>query len=556
MSRCFAGWGWGVSVLALAFLFVTSAEAQPPADAQPPAAAAEDGAAKLPTIADEPRTIDPAASMPKELAVAATHDFSDSSLREVVAWLQDEQKLVVLLDNAALANIGLSPAEPISDRLDDAPIYLLLNRLRSLGLAWYYDDRILHITSAEVAEERATTLPYNVGDLLDAGYDPDGLIDVITTTVAPDCWEDVGGPGGVSAIGDVLFVRQSDTLQREVQGLLAALRGHGRQTFVNDPPQHQALREKLNENVTVEFLDTPLEAAIQQLADAAKADIRLDRPALRANRIREREPVTLKLTDRKLETVIQALVLDLELTWVLRDGVLWITSADEAESFLKTAVYDVRDLCRDEGEMDALIDALTTQTEPDSWEDVGGAGTIEYGKPGTLIILQQERIHRKVLELLETYRAALRTSKPRKHDEQDEDKVVTTYYRMHADVARDLSLLLPKLVRPGSWKSEALPEAPGELFVAASTPELSSGTPPVGAPANLPATSVVLSQAVLIVRQTRAAHEEIAEVIRRVETGDPQMLGGGLGGMGGMGGFGGFGSGFHSIPDAVRPSNR
>jgi hypothetical protein len=548
MSRCLAGWLWGV--VALISLSITAAVAQPPA-AQPPAAEAEDGAeAKLPTIADEPKTIDPAASMPRELAVAATHEFTDSSLREVVAWLQQEQKLVVLLDNAALANIGLSPAEPISDRLDNAPLYLLLNRLRSLGLAWYYEDKILHITSAEVAEERATTLPYNVGDLIDAGYDPEGLIDVITTTIAPDCWEDVGGPaGGISTIGDVLFLRQTDSLQREVQGLLAALRGHGRQTFVSDPPQHLALREKLNQNLAVEFLDTPLEAAIAQLADAAKADIRLDRPALRANRIREREPVTLKLTDRKLETVIQALVLDLKLTWILRDGVLWITTAEEAEAFLKTAVYDVRDLCRDEGEMDALIDALTSQTEPDSWEDVGGPGAIDSGKPGTLVILQQERIHRKVLELLETYRAALRASKPRKRGGQDENEVVTTYYRMHAEVAHDLSTLLPKLVRPDSWKSEALPQAPGELLLAASQPEFTNVDALSGIQSSGQApTMVSLPQAVLIVRQTRAAHDEIAEVIRRVEAGDVLEFGAGLGGMGG------FGGGFFSIPSDDRSS--
>lgn len=74
----------------------------------------------IPEIADSPSTVDPAVLMPANLAVRATHDFSDSSLREVVAWLEDN--LVVLLDENALAEIGLSPAEPISDRIDDAPL--------------------------------------------------------------------------------------------------------------------------------------------------------------------------------------------------------------------------------------------------------------------------------------------------------------------------------------------------------------------------------------------------------------------------------------------------
>jgi hypothetical protein len=502
---------------------------------------------QLPQIADEPKTIDPAASMPKELTVLATHDFSDSSLREAVAWLREEQKLVVLVDDGALSAIGISPAEPVSDRLDDAPLYLLLNRLRSLGLAWYFEDKILHITSADAAQQRATTLPYNVGDLLDAGYELDRLETAITETIAPADWAYVGGIGTINALGDVLFVRQTDALQREVQGLLAALRNHGRQTYVNEPQQHLALREKLRENVSVAFVDTPLETAVKQLAEQVKADIRLDAPALRRMRLREREPVSLTLTDRKLETVLQAIVLDLELTWVLRDGVLWITSAEEAEEFLKTAVYDVRDLCRDDGEMDALIEAVTTATRPDSWGDVGGPGSINSVKAGTLVIGHQGRVHREVLEMLETYRRALRESKPRQRETEFENEIVTTYYRMHADVADDLAAMLPILVRPETWKSQTRADAPGELFLVASEPQI--GMPGIRGNEENPGHEVVLPQAVLIIRQTRAAHIEIADVIRRVESGDVTDFGSGLGGMGG------FGGGFLSVPPLRRRQN-
>ena len=45
----------------------------------------------------------------------------------------------------------------------------------------------------------------------------------------------------------------------------------------------------LLENVDVNFEDTPLEAAIDQLAELADIDIRLDVPALRAANVRERE---------------------------------------------------------------------------------------------------------------------------------------------------------------------------------------------------------------------------------------------------------------------------
>ena len=70
-------------------------------DITPPAAEV-----KIPAIADEPKLIDPATVMPAKLAVAATVDLSESSLREVIEWLRNDQKLVVLSENSALTEAG------------------------------------------------------------------------------------------------------------------------------------------------------------------------------------------------------------------------------------------------------------------------------------------------------------------------------------------------------------------------------------------------------------------------------------------------------------------
>jgi hypothetical protein len=417
---------------------------------------------------------------------------------------------------------------------------LLLNRLRASGLAWYFEDDILHITSTEAAEAHLTTVPYNLGDLLDAGYNTEDLGEVIEYAIAPDSWETVGGPGVLSFLGDVMFLRHTGDAHRQVEALLAALRKHGRQTFILDPPQHLLLRQKLDDNASVDFDDTPLDTAIDALSNQLNIDIRLDVPALRDIRVRERQPVTLKLTDRSLKTVLQAMVIDFELTWILRDGVLWITSSETAEAFLKTAVYDVRDLCRDESESDALREAVVSQTNADSWDEVGGPGTIEFAQPGTLVISNQETVHMEVLKLLETYRAALRISKPRDRNALDPNEVITTYYRLHANVAQDLAMWLPKLVQPNSWSSNAQPEAKGTVTLVASPADLFGTDGQFLHAVTEQTQAIVVSRAVLIVHQTRAIHEEIAELIRRVEEGDATQ---GLGGGGG-----GFGGGFMSVP--------
>lgn len=478
---------------------------------------------KVPEIPAEPRAIDPSGLMPKKLAIAATIRFDDSSLRELVTWLET-QELVVLLNSRALSADAISLGEPVSDHLTDGPIYLLLNRLRALGLDWYYEDDVLHITTITDVEERLSTKPYNVGDLLDLGYSTESLYDAVTRGVATDHWADVGGTGSIELLGDVLFVRQDPMHHREVLALLEALRKHGRRTLLLDPPQHLELREKLNNDVSVDFDDTPLETAIQELAAQSKADIRLDRSALRAIRIRDREPVSLRLAARNLRTVLQVVLSDLELTWVLRDGVLWVTSSEVEESLLKTAVFDVRDLCRDDNEASALQEAIVSQTS-DNWEDNGYSGVLISPKPGVLVVRQTERSLDEVLNLLETYRTALRASKPRGQDAERGKEIVTKYYQLQDQIATDLELHLPQLVAQDSWQNAQNPMGVGSVLRIASNAEQTEKS--------------TVKRAVLIIKQSRDTHEKIADILGRIENGDPRVEGGGGFGGGGQGGFGG-----------------
>jgi hypothetical protein len=512
--------------------------------ARPP----ETATPELPEISDEPRTVDPATSMPPPLTRLVTADLSNTSLGELVNWLRDELGLVVLLKRSALDEVGVLPSEPVSDRLENDPIFLVLDRLRPLKIGWYFENDILYITSHAEMESRFSTSPYTIGDLLDADYDVDVLQEIIVSTIAPGTWVESGGAGTLSVLGDVIFVRQTESIQREVQGLLTALRQHGRQTFVLDSPRHTEYRRLLEEEFSVDFRDTPLETAVRELAQMSKVDLRLDVPALRSVRVREREPMTVRLSERKLKTILQAMVMDLHLAWVLRDGVLWLTSRDEADEFLRTAVFDVRDLCRDAAESRALRGAITSQTADEVWVDGGGSGALASAKPGTLVVRNQEHVLASVLELLEAYRAALRTSKPRVRDEVDPNEVVTVYYRMHASIAEELDELIQTLVEPGTWASDMRPDAPGKVLRIASAPEwmaLGRSGQAMAEPGG--ETSLLAARAVLIITQTRAVHDEIAKVLRRIEAGDPRASTSPYGDAGGTG-MGGFGGGFFSVP--------
>ncbi len=69
--------------------------------------------------------------MPAPLAQTATVDVSDATLGEIFRWLRETRGMVVLADTNGTADIGISLSASVSDRLDNGPIYQLLDRLRS-----------------------------------------------------------------------------------------------------------------------------------------------------------------------------------------------------------------------------------------------------------------------------------------------------------------------------------------------------------------------------------------------------------------------------------------
>ena len=252
-----------------------------------------------------------------------------------------------------------------------------------------------------------------------------------------------------------------------------------------------------------------------------------------------------------MHVVLQAILSPLKLDWVLQDGVLWATSEEDALQTLKTAVFDVRDLCRNDEESAALHNAVIEYSGR-PWESIDGiGGTLEFARPGTMVVIQTERQLDAVLQLLEDYRLALRNSKRRERPGEDPEEIVTRYYRLQTSVATDLGMWLPVLIEPGTWQDDEHPDAKGRVIQLASDTSVldSEGNPVVAADGSEDdgRTALVVEHSTLIVTQTRAVHEEIAELIEKIKHGDQPTSGGGLGG-GGFGG-GGFGGGFFSTRD-------
>ncbi len=175
-------------------------------------------------------------------------------------------------------------------------------------------------------------------------------------------------------------------------------------------PETSSLSEKLNTRMNLEFQDTSLADACDIISERIQVNLYLDPIGLDDIGLDSNAPINLSMRNVPLEFGLRQILRQHDLNYVEDEsGVIVVTSRERAESMLTSLVYPVHDL-DNEGppyaSADALIDAITTTTAPETWEELGGPGSIAYFR-GTLIITQSAQVHRKIQRLLSSLRKGI-----------------------------------------------------------------------------------------------------------------------------------------------------
>lgn len=193
-----------------------------------------------------------------------------------------------------------------------------------------------------------------------------------------------------------------------------------------DYQHEQRIREELMQPTSIDMVDTPLVDVVAYLMDAHDIQILLDAQALEDVGASADTPVIMHVKNISLASALELMLGDHDLTWVVRHGVLLITSSDRAAERLSTRMYPVGDLLakKDDGALDytPLLHALTTTIAPTSWNEVGGSGSVvPYN--GVLVIAQTEQVHQQTEQLFNGLRRALRQESERQNAPADQAAV-------------------------------------------------------------------------------------------------------------------------------------
>jgi hypothetical protein len=157
------------------------------------------------------------------------------------------------------------------------------------------------------------------------------------------------------------------------------------------------------------FSDTPLTHVVRVIEDEYGFPVRLDVQALDEIGIGSEEPVTFSMSGISLRSALRLMLQQLQLTYLIQNEVLLITTPERADAELKICVYDVREIVGSSKEKDPavglLIDAIVACVATDTWaENGGGEAEIRWINPGFLVVSQTQAVHEEVRALLATIR--------------------------------------------------------------------------------------------------------------------------------------------------------
>lgn len=182
------------------------------------------------------------------------------------------------------------------------------------------------------------------------------------------------------------------------------------------PSPTERLDRALAEPVTFDFDNTPLAEVAEQIRQRYRIPVHLDRKAIQAIGVSVDAPVTLKVRGISLRSGLNHLLRSLDLTWLADDGVLTITTVDEAEQQVVARCYPLADLVvapeldtyRSElADFDSIIDLMTSVIAPTSWGDYTGPGPLHaVPAAGALVFEQMPSVHEDVLHLIAALRRA------------------------------------------------------------------------------------------------------------------------------------------------------
>jgi hypothetical protein len=126
----------------------------------------------------------------------------------------------------------------------------------------------------------------------------------------------------------------------------------------NESLAEHKIRSALSDPTTLEFIETPLKDVVDYLKDLHGIEIQIDAKALDGVGVSTDTPITRNLKGVSLRSALKLILPDLDLTFVVRNDVLQITTPEMVERDVTVRIHHAADLLSDEASAKALVTAV------------------------------------------------------------------------------------------------------------------------------------------------------------------------------------------------------
>jgi len=206
-------------------------------------------------------------------------------------------------------------------------------------------------------------------------------------------------------------------------------------------PDSRSSEDKILEQLAckteLDFADnpSPLKDVIDYIRTKHNIEVVLDQEALKQAGLDPAATLVSKsLKDISLRSALKLILSNWQLTYIIDNEVLLITTKDHANASLKTKIYDIRDLVGvkngspDSDAISEIVQLITSTIEPASWKtDIGsGQGSVRsFTKNGICVLIAYQTFdaHEQIAILLDELREHRQVQTPK--DESPQPKAST-----------------------------------------------------------------------------------------------------------------------------------
>ncbi len=231
--------------------------------------------------------------------------------------------------------------------------------------------------------------------------------------ISSESWSERGGPGDMSPLVlprvAVLVISQPDSIHTEIERRFAGriqLVREPEPPLLQPPADGQATpQDALNHETKFDFIETPLTQVVAFLNAQHKVRIRLDERQMEACGVGTDVPITRSLRPIRLAHGLGLILRDLTLCYYIDRDTIVITTPEALLSRMTTKSYAVGDLTARDASY--FVDVIQTLVVPQSWQPVGGPGTVRCNTTRSTLEVKNTR---DVQDLVEGLLAGLRAA--------------------------------------------------------------------------------------------------------------------------------------------------